>query len=128
MNLHFITRFNNLPKIGVKWRDEVAKMSKETAEKIAADASAAAPVAPAEFPYSGFLRDSIKAQPLQTATGFSKNRLQYNVVVGANYGHFVEFGTVNTPAQPYFVPAWQKNYPNYVDNIKNILDQIPKRM
>lgn len=93
-SLTFVVKKNNLPKISAKWRDAIAIDSQETAQNIADDAKAQAPVAPSEFPYSGFLRDSIKAGGLTTASGAAKNRLQAQVTVGATYGHFVEFGCI----------------------------------
>src|SRR5690348_540648 len=35
------------------------------------------------------------------------------IAVGANYGEFVEFGTVHQPAQPYFYPAVDAMRPSF---------------
>ena len=57
-----------------------------TAQAIAADARARAPVA------TGFLRDSIEVT-------------EEGVEVMADYGLFVEYGTSDTVAQPFIRPA-----------------------
>lgn len=64
------------------------------AEEIVEDAKAVVPVK------TGFLRDSISAQP----TG----DLQIEVEAGADYSGHVEYGTVNQPAQPFLTPAVEK--------------------
>lgn len=120
--LNVIILYNNMPKIGAKWRDVCANMTQETAEKMAADMKRRAPVAPKEFEWSGYLRDSIVAEVVPG------RRLQWRVVVHATYAHFVEFGTVNTPAQPFFIPARDRYYPQYVERIGDVIDAIPKRI
>ena len=47
---------------------------------------------------TGFLRGSIRAMPDGAGGGWT-------VRVGAEYGAYVELGTVNMAAQPYLLPA-----------------------
>ena len=94
----------------VKWNadkftrqvDEQAEQSaKEIADKIEADAKAAAPV------ITGELRDSIKAY---------KSRIDdigYIVDVGVFYGSFVELGTSRIKSNPFLRRALEKNAKQY---------------
>lgn len=71
---------------------------------------------------TGFLRDSIHVEgaAFDSSTGqfrslssgaFQKftgsEDLQRKVVVGAEYGLYVEFGTVNMSGQPFFIPGYE---------------------
>lgn len=63
--------------------------------KIAKDIEAWAKVhAPID---TGFLRGSIRAE--------AESSHSWRVIVGAEYGAYVELGTVNMEAQPYLMPA-----------------------
>lgn len=85
-----INFINNIPKI-IAGLDRRAKaVSLETAEAVAAEAQARAPVD------TGRLRNSIQARATDTGA---------EVVVGAEYGAFVELGTTDQRPQPYLTPA-----------------------
>lgn len=62
------------------------------ADKIASDARSRAPVR------TGYLRSSIRS--VSVAAG-----KQADIVVGADYGRFVEYGTYKMAAQPFLNPA-----------------------
>jgi HK97 gp10 family phage protein len=51
---------------------------------------------------SGFMRDNIKQ--IEEAT---PDKLRAVVESGADYSVFVEYGTVNQDAQPFFTPAFE---------------------
>lgn len=78
----------------------------KTASDIEADAKAAAPVR------TGNLRNSIQAQ----RTG----PLEALVSVGADYGIFVELGTVRRPATPYLGPAAERHRPAFLAAIASL--------
>ncbi len=91
------TRF---PEIIAELNPRMAAAVQESAQLVVNSARSRVPVA------TGRLRDSIHAKE-------GKNPLRVQVVAdaqamgtsGAPYGHFVEFGTVYGPAQPFLVPA-----------------------
>lgn len=78
-----------------------AGLQARAAEVIAADAfeveSAAKPLAPVD---TGALRNSIKA--------IKRGELLWWVIVGVEYGKFVEFGTSRHAAQPFLIPAVER--------------------
>jgi HK97 gp10 family phage protein len=79
-----------------------------SARAIARDAAANAPV------LTGVLRDSIRAE--RTGDG------EWVVIVGAPYGVHVEFGTMYMSAQPFLIPAAQRRFPYFEEDLrKNIV-------
>lgn len=81
------------------------------AETIARDARANAPVGdPAEDPHPGRLRDSIHVERRDDGWYvLASAQADLAATEGAPYGHMVEFGTVDTAAQPFMVPAAEAN-------------------
>jgi HK97 gp10 family phage protein len=62
---------------------------------------------------TGFLRSSIIVDQVEPF---------YNeVIAGADYAHFVEFGTRFTPAQPFMTPAAQSVVEDYHKDIQRAL-------
>ena len=87
---------SRLQAIAASLDDRVNAGVREVAEEIAKDAQARVPVA------SGRLRDSVHVEDVEGVAG------QYEVVAGDDdvfYGHLVEYGTTNTPARPFLIPA-----------------------
>lgn len=111
-----IVKKNNLPKISKKYRDEMAYISRTTAEWIRDRAKALAPVGTRSWRghQPGFLRDSIKRVP-------TRYRLQWAVIVEAPYGAYVEFGTRYMRAQPYLLPAAQASLPLFRERVSAML-------
>jgi len=67
----------------------------------------------------------IKEHPWKTQTGnnarsimFEAKELEGSVYSTSGYGGYLETGTVNMPAFPYFKPALDKNIKNLPKNIK----------
>lgn len=62
-------------------------------------------------------------------TGTLKNSIQaikitkhyWKVVVGADYGAYVEYGTVRMPAQPFFGPAGNIVRPQFLRALKGVM-------
>jgi HK97 gp10 family phage protein len=78
-------------------RSQLGKAVAKMARDIEAQAKAAAPVD------TGYLKNSIQAKQISP--------LLWEVTVGANYGAFVEFGTVRRGATPYLTPAIERMRP-----------------
>lgn len=115
--VEIITIFDQLPEMGPILRKAVGEIVRKTAFDIQAEAQTMAPIK------SGFLKSSIYvvtnressygqglvAQPSDDALLPEVERpasdLEAVVAVGANYGVYVELGTVNQSAQPYMTPA-----------------------
>lgn len=82
---------NRLPGLELRLSDRVRGVTRFTAERVVEEAKSRAPVR------TGTLRDSIRVRRV--------NQYRNDVVVGAPYGQFVEFGTSRMAAQPFFIPA-----------------------
>lgn len=65
---------------------------------------------------TGFLRGSIQAGEPATARD-----LKAETGVGAEYGIYVELGTANSPAQPFFAPAFESTAEQLKTELKDIL-------
>ncbi len=67
--------------------------------------------------------DVIKGSPVLTGNNrrsiaYEAKELEGSIYSTSGYGGFLETGTVNMPAQPYFKPALDKNIKNLPKNIK----------
>lgn len=82
---------SNIPKRLTADRQALARAVKDAADEIVERAKIAAPVD------TGFLQDSIEATHPEELTSI--------VTVGAEYGVYVELGTVFRAARPYLGPA-----------------------
>lgn len=89
-------------------REAVSQIVRSTAFAIEADAKSRAPVD------TGFLRNSIKAT-------IEQGEIVAKVVVGADYGRFVEYGTRRAGAQPFLRPAVEVNKPLYFAALRKVL-------
>jgi HK97 gp10 family phage protein len=88
-------------------RTRVENVIAETLLTIEADAKELAPVD------TGLLRSSIHSN-LQ---GSFKGTVSVNV----DYAIHIEYGTVKTPAQPFLIPAYQKNKDEFLKALKEAL-------
>lgn len=65
---------------------------------------------------TGFMRDNIK----QTDTA-SSDQLRAVIISEADYSAFVEYGTVNMDAQPFFTPAYESARRQLNNSLKRVL-------
>lgn len=98
--------FNRLPTLAAEIKSQGDALVADTAKKIAEDAARRAPVK------TGALRDSIHVEGSGSES---------TVVVGMNYGSYVEYGTSRMGAQPFFWPALEANRPVYLAAWRSIL-------
>ena len=106
-------RFNKVPQLSGNLR----KLAAEAVEGAALQTEAIAkPLAPVD---TGFLRSSIQA-----AKG--DNELTWEVAVGAEYGIFLEHGTVHMPARPFITPAVEIVRPQFLSQMGDIVDQAAR--
>lgn len=106
-------RFNKVPQLSGNLR----KLAAEAVEGAALQTEAIAkPLAPVD---TGFLRNSIQA-----AKGSSD--LTWEVGVGAEYGIFIEHGTVHMPARPFVTPAVELVRPQFLHAMAEIVDEAAR--
>lgn len=92
---------------GERTQRRLQEIIDEFSFRIQRDAQLMAPVD------TGFLRSSIVVAEIDPF---------YNEVQAtADYAHFVEYGTRLTPAQPFMVPAMQKNAAAYREEVQKAL-------
>lgn len=99
--------FNHFPKILDNMDQRMEQIVAKAALDIQANAQNAAPVD------TGMLRNSIQANRL--------GKHSWEVTVGADYGMYVEYGTVRMAAKPYFNPAIDKVRPQFMAALKGII-------
>lgn len=135
---------NNLNKVLKslrKFGEEAERLIEDTtianASEIEADAKRLAPVD------KGFLRNQIFTREV--------NKLNYEIVAGAPYSAYMEFGTgglvsvpdelrdiaiqykgkgvrqINLAPQPFLYPAWIKGRKQYVDDLTDYLNDLTKK-
>jgi HK97 gp10 family phage protein len=92
--------FNRIPEVIAAVEKSAQENVARVAREIEQDAKANAPV------QTGYLRESIEAQ----VEGKSAE-----VVAGAEYAGFVEFGTYKMPAQPFMSPAIDAHKDGFFD-------------
>jgi HK97 gp10 family phage protein len=111
LSLKFKTRTNLSTEIILgKARNVASQIVRKTALDIEAEAKRLAPVD------TGRLRNSIQTQ-------MENGALIARIVVGAEYGSYVEFGTPKMKAQPYLTPAVEKNR----EPFKAAMNQLVRR-
>lgn len=91
VRMRWTIRFNHFPRIAAELPAIAERIVAKTAMDLEAHAKTRAPVD------TGTLKNSIQA--FRVAQG------HWRVVVGAEYGMYVEWGTVHMAAQPFFQPA-----------------------
>ena len=130
-------KYDNLPKIGILWREEALKISKQTAEDIRTSAMANI-VANDQIGKQGNYTDKDGSHPglllnsiiVQKRPG-SGIRLQYQTVVTARYAQAQESGWHTSsggwvPGRPFFAPAVQVNAPIFQKKMIEMLVAIPR--
>ena len=99
--------FNHFDRIASGLAVRAGQAVAKAALDIEAHAKAGAPVD------TGFLANSINARQLGPA--------EWEVVVGAHYGIYVELGTRFAPAQPFLGPAVERVRPSLQAAIANLV-------
>ena len=127
-----IVIYDLLPEIAAKIDEVASKVIRKAAFDLQAQAQANAPVD------TGFLKNSIYVEMQDTSTyGQAQdpqgdqtllpevekpsNKTTAIVAVGANYGIFVEYGSVHGPPQPYLTPAAEMVKPEFERAMDKIL-------
>lgn len=103
--------FNKFPDAALKLRQRSGQITQQSAGRIAATAKRLAPVR------TGHLRDSIEA--IKGSGPFS-----YDVVAGAEYAAYVEYGTRHNAPHPYLRPAFEQERPTFLGEMDKLLDQL----
>jgi HK97 gp10 family phage protein len=93
--------YNHIPEVRAAIHSGCDELAESTAHYLASEAQTLAPV----------LKDPLRHQ--EAIPGFLKfsihpvriGMMRFRVVVEADYGVYVEYGTRNMPAQPYMRPA-----------------------
>ncbi len=107
MPSRWVVVYDHFPKIMSALDQKVDLIVAKAAMDIQAHGQTRAPVD------TGHLKGSIQALRV--------GPMHWRVTVGADYGIYVEFGTVNTAAQPYFHPAIEKVRPQFINALKGAL-------
>lgn len=98
---------NDFPKIIQGLEDRADMIVTKTAMDLEAAMKARAPVD------TGFLRASIQAS--------RKGKAHWEVVVGAEYGLYVEYGTAHTAPQPFVNPAVEFIRPVFLAAMRKVV-------
>lgn len=98
---------SRIPKIAAQLESELSGAVNRAGYRIEAGAKRRARVD------TGYMRGQIRWTPLTRYSG--------EVVGGADYTIFNEFGTVNMSAQPMFVPAVEEERPIFLGEIRLIV-------
>lgn len=136
MSVEVIELFNLFPELPELLQRAVARATQKAAFDIQAQAARLAPVD------TGFLKSSLYVVTRATSTYAQgadqppqgaellpeverpRSPTVAYIAVGASYGIYPEFGTVNTPAQPYLTPAAELVYPQYLAALKALHDEM----
>jgi HK97 gp10 family phage protein len=102
--MRWVVVYNRIPQLIAAVEANARTRVVEHANKIASDARARAPVA------TGFLRSSIQVESVKTGK-------EAQIVVGAEYGRFVEYGTYKMSAQPFLNPALEADKQAFFDDM-----------
>src|SRR3954463_4874191 len=102
--LTVIINFDHTDKLSGFMKTRASNVISKTAFDIEAAAKANASGRPGPHVQTGTLRNSIRAV-------VDPGGLTARVAVGADYGAYVEYGTVRAPAYPYFTPAVERVRP-----------------
>jgi len=98
---------SNYGKVKRRMRGRAAQFVAKAALDIEAHAKALAPVD------TGLLRNSIQA--------IQVSQLHWRVVVSAEYGVYVEFGTRHMAAQPFLLPAVNAVRPSFLAAMRTVV-------
>lgn len=103
-----LTGTNKLGSIALGMEGKAAEIIQKTAFDLQSRAQLYAPVD------TGNLRASIQAKEV--------TKLHWQVIVGAEYGAYVEFGTRFMAAQPYLIPAADQVRDSFIQAMKRVTD------
>lgn len=106
-----VTLKSRIPEISASLTARVGQTTKQGAEVIAAAARERVPLGEAE-PH---LRDTIKVEEADGG---------YEVTAGGegvDYAAYVEYGTVDTPAQPYMIPSFEESREAIIARVAGVL-------
>lgn len=103
--------FNHFDQIAAALSGVLSQVVQKTALDIQAGAQQRAPVD------TGFLKNSIHTEP-------GESDLEAQIVVGADYGIYQEFGTRFMPPHPYLIPAVEAARPGFEAALSAIESQL----
>lgn len=104
LTMRWVLVYNRIPQLIAAVEANARTRVVEHANKIASDARARAPV------QTGFLRSSIHVESVRVGK-------EAQIVVGADYGRFVEYGTYKMAAQPFLNPALEADKQAFFDDL-----------
>jgi HK97 gp10 family phage protein len=104
LRMHWVLVYNRIPQLIAAVEANSRTRVVEHANKIASDARARAPV------QTGFLRSSIHVESVTAGK-------EAQIVVGADYGRFVEYGTYKMAARPFLIPALEADKQAFFDDL-----------
>ena len=102
--------FNRFPYIRAALKPRAEQITRKAAMDLQALAQRNAPVD------TGYLRSSIRAEPA--------GDVRWQVIVGAHYGIYVEFGTRYMRAQPFLDPAAEVIGPQYIAAMRQLVSGL----
>jgi HK97 gp10 family phage protein len=100
----------NADKVAAQLQQRASQLVRATTLGIEARAKINAPKD------TGFMANSTQADP-----SFQAGDLSDTVGVGAEYGHFVEWGTSRTAPQPFFTQAFEDEKPEFEKGLRDLL-------
>ena len=109
--------FNHFPEIAAMWPAVMADIEAESAQLLLDRAVAKAPVATGELAASGHL------EPGADGTDVVFDAVNEE---GTPYAGFVELGTVDTPAQPFLLPASLETEPDFLGQLETLESRLPR--
>ncbi len=130
------TFFNKFPEIAEAFGQEAAKLVELAARGIETRAAENCPVDTGALQASIYMRtytghdrhDKAKGKDFFPLIKQPPNQYTAYVAVGANYGIFVEMGTVNMPAQPFFDQAVVDTLGPFEQAVGEMEDRIRERI
>lgn len=107
--VRYVRVMSRWPQITADMKATAERVVAKAALDIEAQAKSRAPV------QTGFLRASIQATQVGKA--------HWRVTVGADYGLYVEYGTVRSGPRPYFHPAIDAVWPTFRKAMERVVSQ-----
>ncbi|BCJ86454.1 HK97-gp10 family putative phage morphogenesis protein [Effusibacillus dendaii] len=104
--------FSGLDRLSDEMRDAIWKQIKQSAKELRKDAQSRAPARADQR-----LKKSIRVQ-------YDEDALEAVIGPKVFYAHFLEFGTVQQPAQPYMTPAFENQKSKYLDALKRTVEGL----
>lgn len=100
----------NFPALSERMRRNISEVLNEGAASAVSLGKQLAPVD------TGFMRDNVTQTDEASSTS-----LRSAIESGADYSVFVEYGTVNQDAQPFFTPTFESARRQVNNNLKRVL-------